>query len=167
MLIWLCARTPQRIFWWNKKGSRCNLEIRTFFTHLLFLKERLCDCTFEKCEKEQLHICTFEKNDQKVWSHNGTFKELQKSAIAQLHFLKEQLKSAIAPLHFWNEQQKSTIALLKRANVQGGANFQMCKVPSNRLFWKCAITLSKEQKKCDSEIHTFLHIFSHWLFLKK
>jgi len=36
----------------------------------------------------------------------------------------------------------------------------------NRPFWKCAISLFKEPKKCDSEIRTLFDIFSHSLFLK-
>jgi len=40
-------------------------------------------------------------------------------------------------------------------------------VLGNRTFWKCTIALFKEQKKCDSEICTFLHILAHLLSSKE
>jgi len=106
------------------------------FLHIHFLKVRLCNCTFEKCDKKCDRIITL-------------LKRATRSVIAQSHFLKEQQKVG---LHNPTFEKSKNVRMCKCAiSQQAGL--------SNRTFWKCAINLYKEQKKCDSEIHTF---FAHF-----
>jgi len=105
--------------------KKCSLEICTFFAHLLFLKEQLCDqtfChTFEKCKEKCDHtiailkkvtkkcnrtIALFKRATKKLNLTIALFKRATKKCNRTITFLKRMTKIAITQSHFLEEWQK-------------------------------------------------------------
>jgi len=148
-----------RFFLYKKKWD---LEIRTFFAHLLFSKEQMCYCTFfehfqraAKCAITHLHIF---KERQKVQSHKCSFKKSECAKMCErrspIAVKKVQICTFFAQFY--------TFGHFKRAIVQS----LFCAFSTN----KCVIAhlhVFKEQNNVQSHIfkkqkNVRLHIFEEW-----